>query len=81
MTVFRDVKRRPRYHEPPGCDVAEHLYHAINRANQRDRIFHKDDDFEAFERVLDEGLQKFPVDLLICCWLTPFTFSGFLEIR
>lgn len=53
----------------PRCDVAGHLYHALNRRNQRDTIFHKDGDFEAFERVLDEELQKFPVDLLNYCWL------------
>jgi len=35
---------------------------SLNRGNQRDAIFHKDGDYEAFERVLNEGLQKFPVD-------------------
>jgi len=47
---------------PPRADVAGHLYHALNRGHQRDAIFQKDDDYEAFERVLNEGLQKFPVD-------------------
>jgi len=26
---------------PPRADVAGHLYHALNRGNQRDAIFHK----------------------------------------
>jgi len=33
------------------CDVAEHLYLALNRGNQRDTIFDKDGDFEAFLTV------------------------------
>jgi len=36
--------------------------HALDRGHQRDAIFHKDGDYEAFERILNEGLQKFPVD-------------------
>jgi len=43
--------------------------HALDRGHQRDAILHKDGDYEAFERVLNEGLQKFPVDLLTYCWL------------
>ena len=31
------------------------------------RIFHKAEDFEAFERVLAEGLQRYSVDLLTYC--------------
>jgi putative transposase len=41
----------------------------LNRGNQRDTVFHKDGDYEAFERVLNEGLQKYPVDLLTYCWM------------
>ena len=33
------------------------LYHVLNRGNGRMRIFHKPQDFEAFERVLAEGLR------------------------
>ena len=39
------------------------VYHVLNRGNGRMRIFHKGEDFEAFEQVLSEGLQRYPVDL------------------
>ena len=43
------------------------VYHALNRGNGRMRLFHKDEDFAAFERVLAEGLERYPVDLLTYC--------------
>lgn len=43
------------------------IYHVLNRGNGRMRIFHKRADYEAFERVLAEGLQRYPVDLLTYC--------------
>jgi len=43
------------------------VYHVLNRGNGRMRLFHKDADFEAFERVLAEGLERYPVDLLTYC--------------
>ena len=42
-------------------DRAGKIYHALNRGNQRQEIFHKADDYEAFIRVLAEGLKKYPV--------------------
>ena len=39
------------------------VYHVLNRGNGRMRLFHKDGDYEAFERVLTEGLSRYPVDL------------------
>ena len=33
-------------------------YHVLNRANGRLRIFKKRSDFEAFERILAEGLKR-----------------------
>ncbi len=38
-------------------------YHVLNRGNGRMRIFHKPEDFAAFERVLAEGLQRYAVEL------------------
>ena len=35
-------------------------YHVLNRGNGRMRIFHKPEDFAAFERVLAEGLHAIP---------------------
>ena len=43
------------------------VYHVLNRGNGRMRLFHKDADFAAFERVLAEGLERCPVDLLTYC--------------
>jgi len=39
------------------------VYHVLNRGNGRMRIFHKAEDFDAFERVLAEGLARYPVEL------------------
>ncbi len=48
---------------PPRSDEAGGLYHALNRANLRATIFHKDGDYAAFERVLAEGLELYQVEL------------------
>jgi putative transposase len=45
------------------ADEAGVIYHALNRGNARQAIFHKDEDYQAFLRVLDEGLQRYPVEL------------------
>ncbi len=57
------MPRRKRADEV-GC-----LYHALNRGNGRGEIFHKQADYLAFLRVLDEGLGRYPVDLLAFCLL------------
>jgi putative transposase len=43
------------------------IYHVLNRGNGRMRLFHKEDDYDTFERVLAEGLERHPVDLLTYC--------------
>ena len=43
------------------------MYHAINRANGRLPLFEQDGDFAAFERVLQEALERVPVRLLAYC--------------
>lgn len=45
------------------------IYHALNRGNGRMQLFHKPEDYAAFERVLAEGLQRYPVELLTYCIL------------
>jgi putative transposase len=47
----------------PRADEAGGLYHALNRGNLRATIFHKDADFDAFERVLFEALEIHQVEL------------------
>ncbi|MBN1491190.1 MAG: transposase [Phycisphaerae bacterium] len=43
------------------------VYHVLNRGNGRMRLFREEEDFAAFERVLGEGLERYPVDLLTYC--------------
>jgi putative transposase len=43
------------------------FYHVLNRGNGRNRIFHKDRDYLAFCRILCEGLERYPVNLLAWC--------------
>jgi putative transposase len=50
---------------PPRADEAGGLYHALNRGNARAAIFRKDEDYEAFERILGEGLERYEVELFV----------------
>jgi putative transposase len=43
------------------------IYHVLNRGNGRQMLFRKPEDFDAFERILAEGLSRYPVDLLTWC--------------
>ena len=55
---------------PPRADEAGGLYQALNRGNSRARIFRKEADYEAFERILAEGLERYEVQLY-CFQLLP----------
>ncbi len=48
-------------------DEAGVVYHALNRGNDRKTIFKKPEDYDAFIRILDEGLLKYPVELFSFC--------------
>ena len=43
------------------------IYHVLNRGKGHMRLFHEAEDYDAFERVLAEGLEHYPVDLLTYC--------------
>ena len=43
------------------------VYHVLNRANARMRIFDKGQDYEAFERILDEAVEHVKMRLLAYC--------------
>ena len=45
------------------------VYHVLNRGNGRMRLFRKGGDYEAFERVLAEGLERYPVELFTYCMM------------
>ncbi len=49
---------------PKRADEAGGIYHALNRGNARATIFHKPEDYDAFERILAEGLQRYPCHIL-----------------
>ena len=54
---------------PPRADESGAIYHALNRGNARQTIFHKAEDFAAFERVIISGLEKHPVELYSYQWM------------
>src|ERR1041385_1462673 len=43
------------------------VYHVLNRANRRLRLFKKDQDFLAFQKVLLEAHQRVPIRILDWC--------------
>src|SRR5829696_8651347 len=55
------MPRRPRY--APGG----YVYHVLNRAVGRQRIFDSDADYAAFERVIQEAYQQVPMRVLAYC--------------
>lgn len=52
---------------PHRAAVGRYVYHVLNRANTRMRIFDDDDDYEAFERVLAEAVERTHTRLLAYC--------------
>lgn len=46
------------------------IYHVLNRGNGRTRLFHKSSDFAAFEKILAQALERYPVDLLSYCLMS-----------
>ena len=56
---------------PKRSDEAGVIYHMLNRANRRSRIFQKPEDYEAFEQILTEALQRFPDLQLFAYCLMP----------
>lgn len=46
------------------ADEAGAIYDALNRGNARTPIFHKDGDYQAFERILADGLDEHAVSIL-----------------
>ena len=48
-----------------------YVYHVLNRANGRLRMFHKDSDYGAFERILHEALEHVPGMRLLALCLLP----------
>lgn len=48
-------------------DVGGEVYHVLNRANARVQIFDNDKDYQQFEDILEEVVEKFDMRLLAYC--------------
>src|SRR3989344_9619062 len=48
-------------------DVGDQIYHVINRANARVKIFDNNQDYKDFENILEEAVKKFNMRLLAYC--------------
>ena len=48
-------------------DVGGEVYHVLNRANARVQIFDNDKDYQQFEVILEEAVEKFAMRLLAYC--------------
>jgi len=48
-------------------DVGDYIYHVINRANARVRIFDTQKDYQQFEEILEEAVERFDMRLLAYC--------------
>ncbi|HKM80797.1 MAG TPA: hypothetical protein VJY15_07535 [Candidatus Acidoferrum sp.] len=47
-----------------------YVYHVLNRSNARVKLFLKEDDYAAFERIVDEAFLRVPLRILGCCVIT-----------
>jgi putative transposase len=54
---------------PPRADEANGIYHMLNRGNRREPVFHKTEDFEAFERMMVEAMEHLQIKLFAYCLL------------
>jgi len=48
-------------------DVADKIYHVLNRANARVQIFDNDKDYKQFEEILEEAVERYDMRLLAYC--------------
>ncbi len=51
----------------PRIDLADHIYHVVNRANGKVRIFHNDDDYRDFEYLLNEIRESYEMRVYAYC--------------
>lgn len=51
----------------PRSAVGDMVYHVLNRANGREKIFQKEKDYEAFLTILSEAKEKYPMRILSFC--------------
>lgn len=51
----------------PRTDVGGYVYHALNRANARVQIFDDEKDYQLFELILEDAVQRYDMRLLAYC--------------
>ena len=65
------VGRRPRYPvtmpRTARASIGGMWYHALNRGNRREAVFHKPADFDAFIQAMRDSCTRLPLDLLGYC--------------
>ena len=54
---------------PPRADEADGIYHLLNRSNRREPFFYETEDFEAFERMMVEAMERSQIKLFAYCRL------------
>jgi putative transposase len=47
--------------------IGNYVYHVLNHSNARAQIFDNDEDYRAFEKILEEGVKRFDMRLLAYC--------------
>ena len=52
---------------PIRTTTADYCFHVINRGNGRSEVFHKDGDYAAFGRLINEASERLPMRLLAYC--------------
>lgn len=51
----------------PRAAIGNTIYHVLNRANGREKIFNQEKDYLAFEKILFEAKEKYPMRILSYC--------------
>jgi len=64
----------------PRIDIGGEIYHIINRANARLQIFFKEEDYQLFETILEDGVEKHDMRVLAYC-IMPNHFHLILQPR
>jgi putative transposase len=64
----------------PRIDVGGEIYHIINRANARLQIFFKEEDYQLFESILHDAVEKYSMRVLAYC-IMPNHFHLVLQPR
>ncbi len=44
-------------------DIGDEIYHVLNRANARMTIFEKDNDYQAFETIIEEAKDRYSIQI------------------